>query len=283
MRFGMVFPRMVLRQWVRGRRLTQIVWRRYHEENFAQVSGALVFTTLLGLVPLVTVMLSLLSALPFFPTLLAQLEVNFVNNLLPLRTGETISNYILNFTRQARQLTPVGLLMLATTAFLLLHTIERTFNHLWQVTTPRPLLQRLQAYLVAMTLGPLVLGVLATLIPYVVSTSLGVFSGASWLHTLVLKLTATMMLAGFLAFLYATVPNAVVCPRAALWGGSFAALAFMLLQKGFEVYLAASGFYRTLYGSFAIFPIFLLWVYLSWSIVLIGGLLAAAFRDRRRH
>jgi membrane protein len=157
---------------------------------------------------------------------------------------------------------------------MLLHTIERAFNHLWQVQ-PRPWLARLGLYALMMLVWPLLLGGVALAVSFAVSSSLGWFGDLGLAEHWVLKGSSLLLLALFFSVLYLAVPNARVRRRAALLGGVFAALAFAAMQKVFEYYLVSSALLKSIYGAFAAFPVFLLWLHVSWAIVLLGGLLAA--------
>lgn len=256
--------------------------RRFREENMAQTSAALAFTTLLALVPLVTVVVSVSAVVPFLDTLIQRLDALLIETLLPKGAGGTIAGYLAKFSQKARQLTIPGIAFLVVTAFLLLHTIERAFNHLWRVQ-PRPFLARLKLYSFVMAVWPFILGAIAAVMSYAITVSLGFVDEPTWLRRILLKTTSIALLGLFFAFLYYAVPNARVSKLAAGVGGVFATLAFALMQKAFELYLARFGSFSSIYGAFAAAPIFLIWLHLSWAVVLIGGLIAATpFRSGRR-
>jgi membrane protein len=258
------------------------IFQRFHAENMAQTSSALAFTTLLALVPLITLVVSVANSIPFSDTLIKRLDAVLVETLLPTGTGKAIAGYVTQFTQKARKLTVPGIAMLGLTAFILMHTIERVFNHLWRVK-PRPLLARFKLYAFVMAVWPVVLGGIAVLMTYAVTVSLGFVQEANWVRPFLLKGVSMILLGLFFAFLYYAVPNARVVRRAALLGGAFASLAFAAMQKGFELYLGSFGVFKSIYGAFATVPIFLIWLHLSWAVVLIGGLIAAtAFRPPRR-
>ena len=258
--------------------LARIV-RRFNEENFDQISASLAFTTLLSVVPLVALIASLVAMLPVFPSLVEQLDQALVRNLLPERSAGMIVNYVLRFSHKAADVTVLGLLFLVGTAFLLLLTIERAFNHVWKVSAPRPLWRRLRLYAVAVAVWPLILGVVVAAISYAVTTSLGFLDEAPWFRRLLLKASSLAILALFLGGLYYAVPYARVRLRDAAWAGFLAALGFSLMQKAFELYLSHFPSYRAVYGAFATLPIFLIWLYLSWAMVLLGALVAATLPE----
>lgn len=265
-----------------GSGVIRTIVQRFRTENMAQTSSALAFTTLLALVPLITLIVSVANSIPFFDGLIKRLDAVLVETLLPTGAGRTIAGYVGQFAQKARKLTVPGIAMLGITAFLLMHTIERAFNHLWHVK-PRPLLARLKLYAFVMAVWPFMLGAIAALMSYAVTVSLGFVQESSWIRPFVFKAVSMILLGLFFAFLYYAVPNVRVARTAALVGGVFASLAFAAMQKGFEIYLGSFGTFKSIYGAFAAVPIFLIWLHLSWAVVLIGGLIAAtAFRPARR-
>lgn len=254
---------------------------RFHTENMMQTSAALAFTTLMALVPFMAVVFSVASALPYAGHLMARLDVLLIQGgLLPAGAAGTIAASIGKFSHKAQGLTIPGLAALTLTAFLLLNTIERTFNHVWQVK-PRPILKRLKLYLFVMLVWPFVLGGVAAGMSYAVTLSLGFWNEPAWMRALLFKSTSVLLLGLFFSFLYYAVPNANVPRRAALFGGVFATLAFAGMQKVFELYLVKSAMIKSVYGAFAAFPVFLIWLHFSWVVVLFGGLLAARLSLRR--
>lgn len=246
-----------------------------------QTSAALAFTTLMSLVPLVAVVLSVAGAIPYFDLLVTRLELLIRETLLPAGAAGTIAGSIGKFSHKAQQMTLAGIAVLSVTAFLLMNTIERAFNHLWQVK-PRPLLARFRLYAFAMAVWPFILGAVAGAMSFAVSASLGFFGEPMWIRRFVLKTASTVMLGLFFSFLYYAVPNAEVPRRAALIGGVFAALAFSGMQKVFEAFLVSSAILKSVYGAFAAFPVFLVWLHLSWAVILFGGLIVAAMSRRAK-
>ncbi len=268
----------------RIRRFVVRIARRFNDENFDQISASLAFTTLLSLVPLVALILSLLTVLPIFQGLVDQVDQFLVRALLPERSASLITSYIVEFSQKAAKVTLLGLLVLLATAFLLLLTIERAFNHVWSVPEPRPWWQRLRLYVVVLALWPLVVGGVVAATSYAVTSSLGFLDEPPWIGLLLFKVLGLAIAAFFFGGLYHAVPNTRVATSDAAWAGAVAAFGFLLMQKGFELYLTHFPSYTVVYGAFAAVPIFLLWLYLSWAVVLIGALVAATlpeFRDVR--
>lgn len=254
--------------------------RRFGEEGFDQISASLAFTTLLSLVPLAGLMLAIVSAFPAFKDFVDHVDHLLVAHLLPPGSAGLISDKILQFSRRASEVTAFGAAVLVFTAFLLMNTVERAFNHAWQVQVPRHMWHRLWLYAVVVAVWPIMIGCLLAATSYAVTTSLGwVSSVGGWLLAPVFKVVSLAVLVLFFAFLYHAVPNAKVRWREAFIAGAFAAFGFVLLQKAFELYLAYFPSYKAIYGAFATVPIFLLWVYLSWAMVLVGALVAATLPE----
>ena len=256
--------------------------RRFFSENMMQTSSALAFTTLMALVPLVAVVLAVAGAIPFFDLLVNRLDLLVREALLPSGAAGTIAGSIGKFSHKAQQLTWAGIALLSVTAFLLMNTIERAFNHLWLVK-PRPILARFRLYIFVMMIWPFALGAVAGVMSFAVTASLGWFDEPLWFRRLALKVLAMLLLGLFFSFLYYAVPNADVSKRSAMIGGLFATVAFSLMQKVFEMFLVSSATLKSIYGAFAVFPVFLVWLHLSWAVVLFGGLIVATMsRPARR-
>lgn len=258
------------------------VVHRFVEENFDQISASLAFTTLLSLVPLVAVVLGVIAFLPWFPGMVDQLDQFVVRTLLPKSSAGLIVEHVLAFSQKAGNVTLVGLLVLVATVYLLLQTVERAFNHVWLVPESRSWWRQARLYTVVIVLWPLIVTCVITAISYAVTISLGWAEEQPWLRSILFKMTGLGVAALFFAGLYFAVPNARVAARDAWWAGLFAACGFVLMQNAFEFYLSHFPSVALVYGAFATVPIFLMWLYLSWAVVLLGALVAATFAEFRR-
>ena len=255
---------------------------RFVEEDYDQVSASLAFTTLLSLVPLVAVVLGILSILPVFQDMVDQLNRFAMHSLLPERSAVMIMDSGLEFSQKAANVTVFGLAGLMLSVFLLLLSVERTFNHVWRVPEDRTWLQKLRLYAAVLALWPVVVGGVLLAVFHAVHTSLDLIDELVWLRSALFKSAGLLVAAFFFAGLYFVVPNARVSPRDALLAGGFAAVGFLLMQKAFGLYLASFPSFTLVYGAFATVPIFLLWLYLSWAMVLLGALVAATLPEYRR-
>jgi membrane protein len=249
-------------------------WRfllqRFLADRGANNAAALTYTTLFAVVPMMTVTFSMLSAIPAFQDTGEQIQSFIFRNFVP-SAGETLQQYLRDFTTQARQLTWIGVVILAATAFWMLVTIEKAFNTIWRVRQPRRGVSSFLLYWAILSMGPILLGGGFAISTYIASLSL--ISGPDALlgvQTLLKFMPLLFSVAAF-TLLYATVPNARVPIRHALQGGLFAAVLFEVAKMLFGLYVRLFPGYQLIYGAFATVPLFLLWIYLSWLIVLFGA------------
>ena len=134
----------------------QLVRRKFAQERVLPTASALTYTTLLSLVPMVTVVLLVMRQFSPFMKLGEGMRAFLLQNLLPERAGKVVATYALQFSDKASSLTVVGTVMLVITAVMLLATIDRTFSGIWEVTRPRAWFVRIPVYWVVLTLGPVI-------------------------------------------------------------------------------------------------------------------------------
>lgn len=254
---------------------------RFHAERCMQTAAALSFTTLIGLVPMIVVGAVLIENLPFGIKLGAALERFLLSTLLPEKAGAVIAKYLGQFANRAERVTWIGLGVLAVTALMQMLTIEHAFNAIWRVKAARPMWRRLAMHLVALFVGPLVFGGALAGVTYLAGLSFGLFENARWMRAVFAQGLPVAFLAALFALLYWAVPNRPVRRRHAGLAGVLAALAFVGMQHLFALYVVKFPTYAALYGAFAAMPIFLLWLHLSWSVILAGALLTAELPSAR--
>ena len=255
------------------------LFRRFNQDRCLQIASSLTFTTLLALVPLVTIVLTLLSAFPVFSGLGEQIHAFLLANMLPDKAGTVVSGYIEQFTGRAGRLTALGTVFLAVTAFLMMFTIEHAFNSIWRVSRPRPVVQRILMYWAALTLGPVLIGASLSITSYLVGASFGLTRETPIAGTAILWLVPFVLTWAAFTLLYYVVPNRAVKPGHALAGGLVAAFVFELMKRSFAFYVAQIPTYTLVYGAFAVIPIFLLWIYFSWVVIVVGALISALAPD----
>ncbi|MFN6994620.1 MAG: YihY family inner membrane protein [Aquincola tertiaricarbonis] len=248
---------------------------RFREDRLGLTASSLTFTTLIALVPLVTVMLALFSAFPIFSSFQVSLERYFLQTLVPDNIAKPVLTAVTQFARQATKLGTLGLVVLLLTALALMLTIDRTLNTIWRVRRPRPIAQRVLVYWAAITLGPLVLGVSLSMTSYAISASRGLVGAMPDTVNFLLNLLEFSLQAAAVTGLFHYVPNTDVRWRHALAGGLFCAVGFEVAKKVLGWYVGLVPTYSTVYGAFATLPILLLWMYIGWVIVLLGAVIAA--------
>lgn len=263
-----------LQQWP-WMRTYETLRQRFREDRLGLTAGSLTFTTTIALVPLFTVMLALFSAFPVFSRFRKVLEQQVIQGLVPDAIAKPVLLSLTKFATKASQLGGLGMVALGITAMALMLTIDHTLNSIWRVRSTRPITQRVLVYWAALTLGPLVVGASLSMTSYVLSASRGLVDELPGGVGLFLSLTVfALQTAGFAA-LYRFVPNTFVRWEHAWGGAAFASLGLEVAQKGLALYLSKVPVYATIYGAFAAVPIFLVWIYLSWLIVLMGAVVVA--------
>jgi membrane protein len=249
--------------------------QRFREDRLGLTASSLTFTTTIALVPLATVMLAVFSAFPMFGQFKGAVEGYFLKALVPDSIARPVLQALTQFATKANQLGGVGLLVLVVTAIALMLTIDRTLNNIWRVRTPRPIAQRVLVYWAAATLGPLLLGMSLSGTSYAVSASQGLVGSLPEGLSVLFNALQFVVLAGAMAALFHYVPNTEVRWRHAWAGGVFVAAGIEVAKKSLGWYLASVPSYSAVYGAFATVPIFLVWIYLGWVIVLLGAVIAA--------
>ncbi len=238
---------------------------RFVDDDCQNTAASLTYQTLFAVVPFLTVLYTVLSAFDAFQGMGATFTDFIFANVIPENVG-TVQDYLQEFSTQARSLTVPSGLFLAITVFLMLFTIERTFNDIWRIN-PRAGLNRLLMYWALLTLCPLLLVVGIGTTTYVLSLPL--ISDVSEMPFL-LQLVPVFVSACVCTLIYYAVPNTNVPFRHAVLGGLLVAVVFEVAKLGFSYVMAQSSF-QVIYGAFAVVPLFLLWIYLSWTIVLVGA------------
>lgn len=248
----------------------QFLIRHFIKDNCPQKSASLTYTTLLSIVPIITVILVLFSVVPALSEAREHVQQLFYQNLLPTGTG--IREYLDNFAQKSSNLGLIGTLGLFLTTMMTLLTIENAFNQIWQIDERTGGLSSILRYWTMMTLAPIVLGV-----AFGASSAI---RGLSFLNQQILGygidwavsaqiLSFLVMVAGFIG-MYWFIPKTQVPAKNAIIAGVVSAVLFEILKQIFGIVMKNFTSYEAVYGAFAALPFFLLWLYLSWNIVLLG-------------
>ncbi len=253
-----------------------LVARRFVDDRCGRAAGALSFTTLFAIVPLMVVGLAMISIFPAFHGWSDKFQDVIYRNFVPT-AGEAVQRYIEQFAANTGRLTVWGLVFVFVTAYMVLSSIERTFNDIWHVTQPRSRIRRLLGYWALLTLGPILIVLSLSLTTTIVSTPLfGSHSALGDVRALIFTALPWLFEAAAFVLLYMVGPNYPVRPRHALIGGVLAVLLFEMAKRAFILYVTRYANYQAIYGAVAVLPVFLMWIYVSWMILLLGAVVVAA-------
>lgn len=260
---------------------------RFREERATQTAGSLTYTTLLSLVPLLTVALGITTAFPVFDQWIGSLQLFILENVLPDTPAvTTIIDQINNFTENVGRLTAIGIFGFIVTSVMLMLTVDNALNRIFRVQRRRTILHNIFIYWAVITLGPILIGASLSASYIAVKEATGALQ-LDMVRDAVLGVIPFLLTCIALTLLYGVVPARTVEWQHALTGGVLAAIGFEIAKRGFAIYLSRVPTYTLIYGAFATIPIFLIWLYLSWLVVLTGAIFTAmlpAFRAKaERH
>lgn len=269
--------------WYRLQSFSRFITKRFIDDQLFASAGALAYTTMFALVPFSAVFLAVMSAFPVFDVWTATL-IDFVfSNFVP-SSARQVEEYVMGFSASAKSLTVLGITALLISVLLTMWSIEQNFNRIWRVPTIRPRFTRFLLYWALLTLGSIL-----TVAAISASSSLFAYAELSGLQTQGIS----NVLLGWSPFLieffamtcaYWLIPHRRVPLRFAVAAGLLAALLFEALKFGFTSYVRNTSF-EQLYGALALIPIFMVWLYMSWVVILFGASVAAslsAFRYQPR-
>lgn len=254
---------------------------RFYNDNCFQTAASLTYTTLLAMVPLMTIGFAIFSAFPAFSELQKRVQELIFRNIVP-QIGDAILEYLGHFMANAGQMPIFGVIGLAVSAVLMIWTIEGSFASIWRVKEPRSLVTRILSFWAIVSLTPLFAGASLTL-----STELWNALRIVHLEELAAPAAGISGLLPFLlqwlgcSLLYLIIPNRTVQWQDAVGGGVMGALLLEGSKAGFAWYMREFPAYQTIYGALATVPIFLFWLYVAWSTVLFGAVVTAALPEWR--
>ena len=262
----------------------QFLWTRFWDDQCFEAAGALAYTTMLAIVPLGAVSLSIISAFPQFQIVKEQLLEFIFTQFVP-SAGSSIKQYIEPLFDRASALTIPGVIALMVSAVLMMNSIETSFNRIWRSPTARPPMARFVVFWSALTLGPLLLAASLVMTGYARTLPMleKAAARADEIGASALVLGVVPVLIEFIAFTlsYVIVPHREVRWSHAAAGGLIATVFFEIAKRGFVWYVAAFPATRQIYDALSLLPIFILWLYVLWIIVLLGASFAASLAAYR--
>ena len=253
---------------------------RFSGDRCLRIAASLSYTSLLAIVPLAAIGLAIMAAFPGFDAARQKLLGLALTYVAP-HAGSVVETYLQTFVSNTGGLTAIGVVGLAVTAIMLLATVESAFNAIWRVHEARPLVTRLIAYWTVLTLGPMLLGAGLSLNTYFAflaqlaasSVDIGALRG------LLIDLIPIFFAAAGFTVIYVALPHRKVDWRHALAGGLVAAILFEILKRVFSLYVGRIIGLQAVYGTLSALPLFLIWMYLTWSVILFGAVMAAAWPE----
>ncbi len=264
-------------------RFLRFMFKRFLEDRGTHTAGTLAYTTLISLVPLLAVGLSFLAIFADLKHQSTDILNFFFENFVPA-SREVVQEYIQQFANKATKMSAAGLLVLIFTALMMMATIDASLNRIWRVRTQRNKKASFLVYGAVLTWGPILIGAGIGLTSYLVSLPLldeaaSTFGGKQ----AILSLAPYALETFAFVLLYLIVPNRRIKIRHAIAGGILAAVLFESAKRGFAWYVTTFPTYEAIYGALAVIPIFLVWVYVSWVVVLLGAEFACCldvYRDK---
>lgn len=261
--------------WPDAARYVGFVLRRWSEDRCPQMAGGLAYTTLLALVPLFAVVVAVLSSAAVFGPVMEEVKGFLVANLAPRVADKVVSEYLEDFAANAQRLGFAGSVGVFVVSIMLMLMIDRSLNAIWHVRRARPYRLLVPVYAVLLIAGPLALGVSVSVASYLAARSSAVLGAMVGWETVLLRVIPFVLSALAFFLLYKLVPHRYVPWTHAASGAAVAAVLFEAAKDGFGSYVRLVPAYGVVYGSFATLPLFLVWLYASWLIVLFGAELAA--------
>jgi membrane protein len=257
------------------------LWERNRNQKLNQIAASLAYTTTLALVPMITIATILIGYLPSVIQVKNAFRAWLLDTYMPGGINQQIFIYLDQFSSKARGLTYIGLIGLVVTTIMTLSVIEGAFNQIFQIKERRPIVKKIAIYSSATILGPVLLGFGIYLSGILLSASEGWIKGITFGFRIMATLAPIFIAIAVYTVVYKFLPYAKVLWSDALTGALVAAISFELMKFGYAIFLTHTAFYKTVYGAFAIFPLGLLWIYMTWWITLAGAIIVANMPDIR--
>ncbi len=261
--------------------LARFVLQSFIDNRLTEVASSLTFTSLLALVPLMTISFAIIAAFPAFNAMEAQLEDFIFGNFVP-HAGDSLREYMTTFRTNVGKLSAIGIVFLGVTSIMLLVTIEGALNRIFLVRRKRPIVMRLLSFWALLSLGPVLFLVSISVTSTVIAMA-GQTGGEDLSNAVKFFGRLVPFLLGFAGYfvLYTVMPNRMVMLRDAAVGALVASLMFETLKGLFGLYISAFPSYQTIYGAISVLPILLIWIYASWIVTLAGASIVASMPEWR--
>ncbi|MDN3679564.1 virulence factor BrkB family protein [Vibrio tapetis subsp. quintayensis] len=265
---------------IQSQNFAKYLVNRVSHDRLTVSAGYMAYITLLSLVPLLTVLLSVLSSFPLFADVGDVLQDFVITHFVPA-AGIAVKSALTDFVANTGKMTAVGGAFLFVAALMLISNIDKSLNFIWRVKDKRRSVYSFSMYWMVLTLGPIMVGASIAATSYITSLNFLDSEAISTVYTYFLRWLPFIL--SFFAFvgLYLLVPNTKVALRDAVIGALVAAVLFELSKKGFALYITHFPSYQLIYGALAAIPILFVWVYMCWLIVLLGAEVTASLGEQK--
>ncbi len=257
------------------RRFLKEVGRQFIDNETSLSASSLAYTSLLSLVPFMTVLVTIFAAFPQFGNVSGEIQDFIFSNFVPT-SGKVVQEYINNFVDKSRNLKLSMSLFVFVTSIMMMYTMEKALNRIWDAKPSGNAIRKIIMYWTVLTMGPLLVGGGIAL-----TSTMFSYSGLEGIKVYFVKFLPIIASTIGFFLIYLIVPNRKVSVKSAVIGALVAAILFEMAKRGFAWYVTTFPSYQTVYGTLAVIPIFLFWVYLSWNIILLGGTIAATLETSR--
>lgn len=259
------------------------IFKRYQKDNCAAYAAVLTLDTLLSLVPLLAASIAIFSISPRLQGLVIQAEHKLLAHFV-IDTGHEIQAYLERLSRQAAKVSVIGTLLLLATSIKMLYSLLQAFKVILKARIRQKTYLELMFSWLAWIFAPIIVGLGIAISSYIMSAPL-VTNYSQYFSLLkpFLSLIPILLTTIAFGFLYMVASPFVVSRRYAFYGAFSAALLFEPTKWLFGLYILHFPSYQVLYGVLAAIPLFLLWIYISWQIVLLGAIIIEALAYKARY
>lgn len=265
-------------------RIVLLAFKGFNEDKCPLHASAMTYFSALSLVPVIALIFAIAKGFGFEQVLEKHLIESF-------KEQEEVLNWIMQFAHSMLESTKgglvagIGIVFLFWSVMKLLGNIERSFNDIWGIKKSRVFIRKFTDYISIFIIAPIFIFLSSSVTVFVLafinkpSTELAIVEYATPFLTFAMKSMPFLLIILLLTFVYNVMPNTKVKFRSALFAGIVAGISFQLLQWGYVNFQVGVSKYNAIYGSFAALPLFLVWLQLSWIIVLFGGELSFAAQN----
>lgn len=256
----------------------KLLFLRFQQNKIGIYSGYLTYSTLLAIVPLIMVVFSIFTLMPMFHEASAMLKDLVYDNFAP-SAGDLVEHYLDLFVENSKKMGVISIIGLVVVAVMLISSIDNALNEIWHNTKPRHLVLSFVIYLAVLIFGPVLAGASIAISSYILSFELFEAEDVIPFSHQLLKLTPFFLTWLMFSLVYTIVPNTKVKFKHAAIGALIAGLFFTLGKEIFVWYITTFPSYQAIYGVLATIPIMIVWIHLSWKVVLVGGQIASVLKD----